>query len=152
MFKIRLPFRATLISSLFLISAAEVRAAEQAPPPSDFQYRFVHNGSLVMVDPGTGYITYVEPKKSLEGVVQPGAVLFKGKIENTSGQHDKVSGIAFSYKRGCEAAPYPVTGGFLDNHRRIVLRGRAPVRNGCDVIAYTEQGANAMLSFVEGME
>ncbi|MEB2846818.1 hypothetical protein [Endobacterium cereale] len=98
-----------------------------------------HNGSVMKIDPDLGIITYFQPKnKSIER----DTVLFRGQ-GILSGN---VSGIAYTFKKGCEPAPYYVSG-HEDDRGRLVLIGKVPVREGCKVIGYTENSANAKLVF-----
>lgn len=102
-----------------------------------------HNGSTVLVDETSGRIVYDEPRNAIAGTV-----LFEGRF---SGK--RVSGTAYVFKKGCEPAPYPVSGVIADNPRgfgsRIVLSGPAPRRDraSCAIIGTT--GAHSRLVFEE---
>lgn len=101
----------------------------------------MHNGSYMYLDYGTGTITYSSPREGLEGIVEEGTVLFRGRII----PNRWLEGVAFTFKPGCEPAPYPVTGSY--DGLKLVLTGAAPVREGCDVVDYDPEAANARLEF-----
>lgn len=106
-----------------------------------------HNGSGMWVSQDLSVIYYDKPKASIAGTVSPGTVLYRGDpITTFSGQ--VVTGLAHTFRKGCEPAPYPVTGG-VARDGSLVLRGAAPIReqNGCKVIGYTEDSGNATLVF-----
>ncbi|WP_421522177.1 hypothetical protein [Ochrobactrum quorumnocens] len=101
-----------------------------------------HNGSSMKIDTDKGFIVYLEPKhKSIE----PRTLLFRGSIVRDG----PVSGMAFTFKKGCEPAPYYVDGYWDENSGEIVLRGPSPVRSktGCEVTGYTSKSPNATLKF-----
>jgi len=102
-----------------------------------------HNGSGVLIDAEMGTISYRVPKDSIAGIVTTGTLLFRGSIIYDG----PVEGMAFTFKKGCEPAPYKVEGYFQGNSDKLVLRGKAPVRKGCDVVGYTEKSPNAALVF-----
>lgn len=114
---------------------------------------FDHNGSMMLVNPDKGMIVYAEPKKSIARTVKPGTVLFRGKPWNMDGDTAPLvlEGLAFTFKRGCDAAGYNVRGRFsLDYGRfQFELQGASPVRakSGCDVPYYDVAGKNAKLVF-----
>ena len=101
-----------------------------------------HNGSLVMADPDTGVIAYMEPKASLRPVVTAGTVLFRGSLHPDR----PVRGTAYAYKAGCPAAAYPVTGAY-SGPDTLTLRGAGPVRQGCQVVGYSDRSPHAVLPF-----
>lgn len=107
-----------------------------------------HNGSSVVLEQSAGRIVYDEPKASIAGTVRRGTVLFEGRFAGR-----RVSGTAYVFKKGCEPAPYPVSGVMEDNPRgfgsRIVLAGPAPRRdrNSCAIIGTT--GVHSRLVFEE---
>ena len=106
-----------------------------------------HNGSGMWVSQDLSVIYYDKPKASIAGTVSPGTVLYRGDpITTFSGQ--VVTGFAHTFRKGCDPAPYPVTGG-VARDGSLVLRGAAPIRekNGCKVIGYTEDSGNATLVF-----
>lgn len=102
-----------------------------------------HNGSGMYLDYDRGTITYVDPKDSLSGSIVEGAVLFRGLI--VSGE--VAGGMAYTFKRGCDSAPYKVLGFFQSTSDKLVLEGKAPVRDGCNVTGYTSESPNARLIF-----
>ena len=69
-------------------------------------------------------IVYTRPRNALKKHgVHAGTLFFLGD-EMSNG---RLFGIAHVFKRGCGDAPFAVRG-FIEDHR-IVLQGRAPVRN-----------------------
>ncbi|MGI6853574.1 hypothetical protein [Mesorhizobium sp. 1B3] len=102
-----------------------------------------HNGSTMRIDYGMGTITYIHPKESLEGIVPYDALLFRGAII----MNGPVEGMAFTFKKGCEPASYHVEGYFPTDSDKLVLTGKAPVREGCKVVGYSEKSPNARLVF-----
>lgn len=58
-----------------------------------------------------------------------------------------VDGMAFSFKKGCEPTPSHVEGYFQTDSDKLVLTGKAPVREGCKVVGYSEKSPNARLVF-----
>lgn len=110
---------------------------------------FDHNGSAMVINPGAGTIVYRDPKKSIAGTVNPGALLFKASAPwDPYNDNAIVKGTAYVFKKGCEPAPYEVSGRQKGWHT-LVLKGPAPVRakNGCEVIGYKNNG-NSTLRFV----
>lgn len=74
--------------------------------------RFGHQ--LVVVN-GEATATYATPKASLlASGIQEGSVVFKGFEEG-----NRISGTAYTYRKGCAPAPYEVVGYFSGNN--IVL-------------------------------
>lgn len=145
------------------VTAANVDAVERPVEPEPVQVAAVdygsaiagidHNGSLMWFDHSRGLLFYDRPKTSLEGIVQPGTVLFEGKPW-TFDVGAKLEGTAYTFRKGCAPAPYQVVGQIEagaspDLPDRIVLRGASPVRakNGCAVLGYTQDSANATLVF-----
>ncbi len=104
-----------------------------------------HNGSLMFFHQKQHIIVYLEPKASMAGTVTPGTVLFRG----WSVPNEGVSGVAYSFKKGCHPAPYLVSG-YDNGSLRLTLVGKAPVRKGCDVIGYSDKSPNAKLVFDRG--
>lgn len=105
-----------------------------------------HNGSAVDIDAAAGRIIYKRPKPSIAGVVKPGQVMFVGTFHDD--ENETAEGVAFTFKKGCEPAPYNVRGERIDGWvYRLV--GEAPVRapDGCAVIGYTRDSPNAQLIF-----
>lgn len=107
-----------------------------------------HNGSAMVLEQSAGRIVYDEPKAAIAGTVRRGTVLFEGRFAGK-----RISGTAYVFKKGCEPAPYPVSGVIEDNPRgfgaRIVLTGPAPRRDraSCAIIGTT--GAHSRLVFEE---
>ncbi|MCJ2006257.1 hypothetical protein [Methylobacterium sp. J-092] len=101
-----------------------------------------HNGSIVMADPATGVIAYLEAKASLKPSVTVGTVLFRGALHPDR----PVQGTAYAYKVGCPAAPYPVQGAY-SGPDTLTLRGAGPVRRGCEVVGYSDRSPHAVLRF-----
>jgi len=114
---------------------------------------FDHNGSMMLVNPDKGMIVYLEPKRSIARTVKPGTVLFLGDPWDISGDTSGIvlDGMAFTFKRGCEAAAYNVRGRYSLHfgNRQFELEGAAPVRakKGCAVTHYDMTSANAKLAF-----
>lgn len=109
---------------------------------------FDHNGSAMIIDPDAGTIIYRDPKKAIAGTVKSGALLFKANAgwdpyDDTA----VIKGVAYVFKKGCEPAPYEVSGRQHGWHT-LVLKGPAPVREktGCKVIGYKNNG-NSTLKF-----
>lgn len=107
-----------------------------------------HNGSAMRVDPAEGTITYYKPKASIAGTIKPGTVLFQADAPwDPYDDSALIRGTAYVFKKGCEPAPYPVSGRHSGWHT-ITLKGAAPVRekSGCKVIGYKMNG-NSTLKF-----
>lgn len=100
-----------------------------------------HNGSIVHFDYRKGTVFYSSPKESIEKLIPQNSVLFRGTIVPGG----PIKGMAFTFKNGCEPAPYVVEGWYGDDD--VVLTGKAPVREGCKVVGYTEHSPNAKLVF-----
>lgn len=110
---------------------------------------FDHNGSAMIVSPSQGTIIYRDPKKSIADTVKRGALLFKASAPWDPYDDDAViSGTAYVFKRGCEPAPYEVSGRQHGWHT-LVLKGAAPVRAkaNCEITGYKMSG-NSILKFV----
>lgn len=107
-----------------------------------------HGGSEVLIDHDRGLIVYSRPKPSLDGIVEPGQVLFRGSIPDDG---RSVAGEAYVFRRGCPPAPYKVTGSFRGEagSRTLVLRGSPPRRSesGCGIVGYRNGGPNSILEF-----
>nr|WP_313011770.1 hypothetical protein [Brucella intermedia] len=102
-----------------------------------------HNGSLMALDLDLGIIVYREPRyKSIE----PNTVLFRGSISFEAGLPTR--GMAYAFKKGCEPQAYWVEGYYgNDGEDKLVLRGEAPVWDGCSVKGYSSKSKNAELVF-----
>lgn len=107
-----------------------------------------HNGSVMWTALSEGLIVYAEPKAAVRDVVKPGTVLFRGKPFRQGGH---LEGTAYAFKKGCAPAPYPVRGSYSRDNARITLRGAGPVRQGCDVVGYSESSPHAVLKFTSMM-
>lgn len=106
---------------------------------------YEHNGSVInwFVVNGEATATYATPKASLlASGIQEGSVVFKGFEEG-----NRISGTAYTYRKGCAPAPCEVVGYF--SGKNIVLSGPSPVRakGGCEVIRYTVDSVNPNLVF-----
>lgn len=106
-----------------------------------------HNDSVMFHHEGKGIIVYDSPKDSIAGFIKENTVLFRGWLV----PGEWVEGVAFTFKKGCAPAPYHVSGR-LDNkyeteYPSMILRGKAPVREGCEVVGYSEDSPNAKLIF-----
>ncbi|RYE77943.1 MAG: hypothetical protein EOP19_22185 [Hyphomicrobiales bacterium] len=121
--------------------------ATQASTMSDAAM-WTHNGSMVLISARGGRIVYDEPKASIAGTVRKGMTLFEGRFDGA-----RIAGTAYVFKRGCEPAPYAVTGKMESNPAgfgsRIVLTGAAPKRDpaSCAIIGTT--GTHSRLVFEE---
>uniref|UniRef100_A0A9E7ZWQ4 Uncharacterized protein n=1 Tax=Bosea sp. NBC_00436 TaxID=2969620 RepID=A0A9E7ZWQ4_9HYPH len=109
-----------------------------------------HNGSTMVINEQTGRIVYEEPKASIAGTVPKGAILFEGKFDGK-----RISGTAYVFKKGCDPAPYQVSGRVEDRKgfgSRIVLTGPAPKRdrNSCAIVGTT--ATHSRLVFEEYMD
>lgn len=115
----------------------------------DYRSVFDHNGSEMDVDPEAGTILYREPKPTIAGTVKPRTLLFKAdRPWDVYDEKSVVEGTAYVFKKGCEPAPYRVSGRHEGWHT-LILKGPAPIRekNGCRVIGYKNNG-NSTLKFV----
>lgn len=101
-----------------------------------------HNNQPMKYVPDLGVIAYIEPKASF---IKPRTILFRGSFPSTEGP---VQGMAFTFKKGCEPAPYYVEG-YYDGGLKLELSGKAPVRakNGCEIEGYSDKSPNAKLVF-----
>lgn len=102
-----------------------------------------HNGSRALFtrDNNKVEIRYDAPKRGLP--VREGTLLFTGASDSKGNYR----GVAYTFKRGCDPAPYPVTG--KDVAGGIILMGAAPVRDphGCAITGSTRTSSNARLVF-----
>lgn len=85
-----------------------------------------HNGSTMgLLVRGTERIMiYVDVRKGLSGLVEPGMVLFSGNTLD-----GKYIGKARRFSKGLPPIEYNVEGPILDNGGRVLMRGKAPIRN-----------------------
>ncbi|NBJ13682.1 hypothetical protein [Microvirga arsenatis] len=115
---------------------------------------YIHNGSEVGVNFSKGYIKYWTPKASIAGTISADTILFQGTFTNVPKLELRgtVAGTAYVFKRGCEPAPYRVTGTYSNG--RIILRGASPQRakNSCEISGYSTTSPNAVLEFTERPE
>lgn len=102
-----------------------------------------HNGSGILIDARNGTMSYSVLSKKMEGFIPEGTVLFRGKIV----PNGAIDGMAYTFKKGCDPAPYRVRGHYPDDSDKLVLRGKSPVRKGCKVVGYTDKSPNAKLVF-----
>jgi hypothetical protein len=100
-----------------------------------------HNGSGMYIDYGMGTIVYASPREQLQGLVPMNALLFRGTIIAGG----IVEGVAFTFRRGCDPAPYRVEGHFPTDSDKLVLTGKAPIREGCTVVGYADESPNNRL-------
>jgi hypothetical protein len=75
-----------------------------------------------------------------------GAVLFEGGAD----KRGNLVGTAYTFKSGCNAAPYAVRG-HLDSKGGLMLVGDAPVRDphSCNVLEFSARSPNARLAFLD---
>ena len=107
-----------------------------------------HNGSVMWTALSEGLIVYAEPKAAVRDVVKPGSVLFRGKPFQQGG---RLKGTAYAFKKGCAPAPYAVRGSYSHDNATITLRGAGPLRQGCEVVGYSERSPHAVLKFTSMM-
>lgn len=134
---------APLSRAIFASRAVSPKPAPRDPPR--FYQPAVHNGSEMRVnewDDGRIEIVYVAPRPDLH--VAEGTVLFRGTAKGR-----RYAGTAYTFKPGCEPAPYPVSGARDDKRDIIVLTGPAPGRipNSCELTFGSMQSKNARLVF-----
>ena len=90
-----------------------------------------YQGSTLLLDEQRGIISFDKPDRTLNDAVKPGDILFRGWVV----REGYISGVAYSYKKGCDPVPYLISGS--DQYRdRYSLQGDGPVRNGCKVVGY----------------
>ena len=105
---------------------------------------YEHNGSIIdwFVADNTIVASYETPRPGLkEAGIQEGSVLFRY-------EGARISGSAYTFKVGCTAASYQVTGS--QDGKFISLHGPAPVRakKGCAVVGYSQSSPHANLVFI----
>jgi hypothetical protein len=85
-----------------------------------------HNGSTMglLMKGNQRILIYIRLRKDLEGLVEPGTVLFVGESEN-----GRYTGKARRFSRGLPPIEYDVDGPILDGGNKVVLSGLAPIRN-----------------------
>ncbi len=101
-----------------------------------------HNGSVVFHHENVHVIVYSMPKPEIAGTIKPDTVLFRGW--HVPGEW--FSGVAYTFKKGCDPAPYLVSGHY-QRSLKLTLSGKAPVRDGCKVVGYSASSPNAKLVF-----
>jgi hypothetical protein len=134
------------------VACGVASAIPQAGPPGSLETsevrQYSHDGSVVQASfykNGTIRIEYDEVRRGLPPALQ-GEVLFKGVADGQG----SLSGTAYTFKSGCNPAPYAVEGR-IDPKRGIVLTGDAPMRDGksCEIVGFSGHSPNARLTFVE---
>lgn len=105
-----------------------------------------HNGSRMLVSPADGTIRYDRVRDGLRGIIADGTILFQGEPWQPGGAFQ---GLAYTFRKGCDPAPYEVVAGYEGFQEILTLRGEAPVRieGGCAVARYTADSSNAVLIF-----
>ncbi len=101
-----------------------------------------HNGSLMSLDHDLGVIIYRDPKYK---TIAENTVLFRGSISFEDGLPTR--GMAYAFKKGCEPQAYFVEGYYGNDGNKLVLRGEAPIWDGCNVKGYSSKSKNAELVF-----
>ncbi|PXA99238.1 hypothetical protein DMC47_04390 [Nostoc sp. 3335mG] len=105
-----------------------------------------HNGSVMAVSPAEGIIRYERVRDGLRGTIADGTVLFRGEPWQPGGAF---RGTAYTFRKGCDPAPYDVAASYESHTDVLTLKGEAPVRQqgGCTVTGYTADSGNAVLEF-----
>ncbi len=105
-----------------------------------------HNGSIMAVSPADGTIRYERVRDGLRGSIADGTLLFQGEPWEPGGPFH---GVAYTFRKGCEPAPYEVVASYEGVSEILTLRGDAPVRagKGCDVVGHSARSDNAVLVF-----
>jgi hypothetical protein len=85
-----------------------------------------HNGSVVGLIPEGKNRTfiYVKPRSGLQGLVEPGMVLFSGISDNSS-----YNGIARRFRKGLPPIKYNVSGPINKGGSQVVLTVEVTTRN-----------------------
>lgn len=137
---------------LSLVACGTSSAIPQGGPPGSLEAREVrqysHNGSVVetyFYKNGNIRIEYSELRQGLPASLR-GTVLFKGAAD----PRGNLAGTAYTFKNGCDPAPYAVRGR-IDRNGSIVLTGAAPMRDSysCGVIGFSARSPHARLTFLE---
>ncbi|WP_158810431.1 hypothetical protein [Beijerinckia sp. L45] len=108
---------------------------------------FEHNGSTVLVFEKAGVVLYETPKPQIADTIKPGDLLFSGHISAKG----ITRGTAYTFKKGCNPAPYAVTGRYnfegFGGRNELVLSGAAPVpdKASCAIKGYSTASPNAHL-------
>lgn len=139
---------ALCLGALFLATAPAAAQTNLGPGP-DTEF-FDHNGSTIIAQYKFGNLRYMKVKPSLRGLVDEGMAAFSGRIE----WRGEVDGTAYVFKKGCPFAHYNVKGRYDASIPGYVMTGAYPVRakNGCEIVGYSNKGANARLVFVDTFE
>nr|WP_250807554.1 hypothetical protein [Neorhizobium tomejilense] len=135
----------TLLAAAFVAGLSASSASAQGfDPDADV---FDHNGSMIVAQYKYGNLRYMTVKPSLQGLVDTGMAAFSGQIE----RRGKVFGTAYVFKKGCPFVPYEVKGQYDPKIPGYVMTGKYPVRSkkGCEVVGWSDKGANARLVFVD---
>ncbi len=103
-----------------------------------------HNGSTVAVSPAEGTIRFEHVRDGLSGSIADGSILFQGEPWKPGGAFH---GLAYTFRKGCEPAPYAVAASYEGLGEILTLRGDAPVRagKGCHVVGHSARSDNAVL-------
>jgi hypothetical protein len=145
-------FHEITADQLSFVACGVAHAIPQAGPRGAFETndirQYSHNGSVVHASfykDGRVRMEYDELRKGLPESMH-GAVLFEGGVD----KNGNLVGTAYTFKSGCNAAPYAVRGR-LDSKGGLVLIGDAPVRDprSCDVLAFSARSPNARLAFLD---
>ncbi|MCC8957611.1 hypothetical protein H8B02_30520 [Bradyrhizobium sp. Pear77] len=124
-----------IVCAIAVLVNSSASAQEMAP--------IFHNGSrgIITRDKGIVEIRYETPRSGLP--VKEGTVLFSGRWD----EHGNYEGVAYTFKRGCDPAPYRVTG--KDAGPGIILTGIPPRRDphGCAVIGTNATVKHSRLVF-----
>lgn len=99
--------------------------------------RWSHNGSTVQLyaEGDRRAFYYDRPRPGMiEAGARRGRLLFKGEIVG-----ERYVGLAYVFSRKCGPRSYPVDGPILDEHARVVLKGKAPrVDEACKVAGHAD--------------
>lgn len=99
--------------------------------------RWSHNGSTVVLyaEGERRSFYYDRPRAGMiEAGARRGRLLFKGEIVG-----ERYVGVAYVFSRICGPRSYAVDGPILDQHARVVLKGKAPrVDETCKVIGHAD--------------
>ena len=102
-------------------------AVPQADPnPMKISSYWDHNGSTMglLVRGNQRILIYIKVREGLRGLVEPGMVLFDGVSEG-----GRYKGTARRFSKGLKPLEYPVSGPILGGGNRVLLTGKAPIRN-----------------------
>lgn len=110
---------------------------EVAIPDTVKSSRWSHNGStVVLYAEGERRAFYYDRPRAgmIEAGARRGRLLFKGEIVG-----ERYVGLAYVFSRKCGPRSYPVDGPILDEHARVVLKGKAPrVDETCKVTGHID--------------